>query len=37
VKKIDKADSGFIVLKNGKEIPVSVRQKKKILDMFSKL
>ena len=37
VKKIDKADGGFIVLKNGKEIPVSVRQKKKILDMFSKL
>ena len=37
IKKIDKSDGGFIVLKNNKEIPVSSRQKKKILDLFSKL
>jgi two-component system LytT family response regulator len=37
VKKIDKGDGGFIVLKNGKEIPVSSRQKKKIIELFEKL
>jgi two-component system LytT family response regulator len=37
IKKIDKADGGFVILKNGKEIPVSTRQKKKILDLFEKL
>ena len=37
IKKIDKSDGGFVVLKNGKEIPVSVRQKKKILELFDKL
>ena len=37
VKKIDKGDGGFIVLKNGKEIPVSLRQKKKIISLFDRL
>ncbi len=37
IKKIDKADGGFLVLKNNKEIPLSVRQKKKILDILSKM
>jgi two-component system LytT family response regulator len=37
VKKIDKGDGGFIVLKNGKEIPVSSRQKKKIIELFDRL
>jgi len=37
IKKIDKADGGFVVLKNGKEIPVSVRQKKKLLELFERI
>lgn len=37
VKKIDKSDGGFIVLKNKKEIPVSVRQKKHLLKVLEKL
>jgi two-component system LytT family response regulator len=37
IKKVDKSDGGFVVLKNGKEIPVSVRQKKKLIEIFEKL
>jgi two-component system LytT family response regulator len=37
VKKVDKADGGFLILKNGKEIPVSSRQKKKIIELLEKL
>ncbi|UBM62997.1 LytTR family DNA-binding domain-containing protein [Candidatus Sulfidibacterium hydrothermale] len=37
VKKVDKTDGGFVVMKNGKEIPVSLRQKKKIIELLEKL
>lgn len=37
VKKIDKSDGGFIIMKNKKEIPVSVRQKKKLISLLEKL
>ncbi len=37
VKKVDKGDGGFVVMKNGKEIPVSSRQKKKIIDLLGSL
>lgn len=37
VKKIDKADGGFVVMKNKKEIPVSVRQKKRMISLLEKL
>jgi two-component system, LytTR family, response regulator len=37
VKKIDKTDGGFIVMKNGAEIPVALRQKKKIIQLIEKL
>ncbi len=37
VKKIDKTDGGFIILKNKKEIPVSIRQKKSIIKSLDRL
>jgi len=37
VKKVDKGDGGFLVLKNGKEIPVSSRQKKRIIELLENL
>jgi len=37
VKKIDKSDGGFIIMKNKKEIPVSMRQKKKLISLLEKL
>lgn len=37
VKKIDKSDGGFIIMKNKKEIPVSLRQKKKLIQMLENL
>ncbi len=37
VKKIDKSDGGFIIMKNKKEIPVSVRQKKKLISLIENL
>ena len=37
VTKVEKADGGFVILKNGKEIPVSLRQKKKLIDLLEKL
>jgi two-component system LytT family response regulator len=37
VKKIDKSDGGFIIMKNKKEIPVSIRQKKQLITLLEKL
>jgi len=37
VKKIDKSDGGFVIMKNKKEIPVSVRQKKRLIELLEKL
>ena len=37
VQKIDKTDGGFIILKNGEEIPISVRRKNKLLQILEKL
>ncbi|MCE4563405.1 response regulator transcription factor [Maribellus sp. CM-23] len=37
VKKIDKSDGGFIIMKNKKEIPVSFRQKKRLIQMLENL
>lgn len=37
IKKLDKTDGGFLLLKNNKEIPVSVRRKQAILEIFNKL
>ncbi len=36
VKKIDKTDGGFIVMKNKKEIPVSLRQMKNLISLLEK-
>ncbi len=37
VNKIDKSDGGFIILNNGKEIPVSMRRKAYVLQMVETL
>jgi two-component system LytT family response regulator len=37
VKKVDKTDGGFIIMKNKKEIPVSLRQMKKLVELLEKL
>jgi len=37
IKKVDKSDGGFIIMKNKKEIPVSLRQMKKLISLLSKL
>ncbi|NOR73847.1 MAG: DNA-binding response regulator, partial [Draconibacterium sp.] len=37
VKKIDKTDGGFIIMKNKKEIPVSTRQKKYLIKLLEEL
>ncbi len=37
VKKIDKSDGGFIIMKNKKEIPVSLRQKKQLISLLEQL
>jgi len=37
VKKIDKSDGGFIIMKNKKEIPVSIRQKKQLISLLDNL
>lgn len=37
VKKIDKSDGGFIIMNNKKEIPVSLRQKKKLVSLLEQL
>jgi two-component system LytT family response regulator len=37
VKKVDKSDGGFIIMKNAAEIPVSIRQKKHLINMLENL
>lgn len=37
VKRIDKADGGFVILKNGSEIPISSRRKQVIFEMLNHL
>lgn len=37
VKKLDKSDGGFIIMKNAAEIPVSIRQKKHLIKMLENL
>ncbi len=37
IKKVDKSDGGFIVMKNLKEIPVSLRQMKNLLALLEQL
>ena len=37
VKMVDKGDGGFVVMKNGKEIPLSSRQKKRIITLLENL
>ncbi len=34
VKKVDKSDGGFIIMKNKKEIPVSLRQMKNLVKLL---
>jgi len=37
VKKLDKSDGGFLILKNGKEIPVSQRKKARLVQVLDEL
>ena len=37
VKKVDKTDGGFIIMKNKKEIPVSLRQMKRLVSLLERL
>lgn len=37
IKKLDKTDGGFLILKNGAEIPVSTRKKTKLLQILEGL
>lgn len=37
VSRIDKSDGGFVILKNGSEIPISSRRKQMINDMLNRL
>ncbi len=37
VKKVDKSNGGFIIMKNLKQIPVSSRQMKKLVDLLQQL
>ena len=37
VKKIDKTDGGFIIMNNGREIPISSRRKQSLMQILSKL
>lgn len=37
VKKLDKSDGGFLILKNGKEIPVSQRKKARLVQVLEDL
>ena len=37
VKKVDKSDGGFIIMKNKKEIPVSMRQMKNLVGLLEQL
>ncbi len=37
VRRLDKSDGGFLILKNGKEIPVSARRKQSLLQILDEL
>jgi two-component system LytT family response regulator len=37
VKKLDKSDGGFLILKNGKEIPVSQRKKARLVQVLEEM
>ena len=37
IKKVDKTDGGFVIMKNKKEIPISSRQMKKLISLLSEL
>jgi two-component system LytT family response regulator len=37
IKKLDKSDGGFLILKTGKEIPVSQRKKAKLIQVLEEL
>lgn len=37
IKKVDKSDGGFIIMKNKKEIPVSIRQMKNLVALLERL
>ncbi len=37
VKKLDKSDGGFLILKNGREIPVSARKKAGLIQILESL
>jgi two-component system LytT family response regulator len=37
VKKVEKSDGGFIIMKNKKEIPISIRQKKYLIKLLAEL
>lgn len=37
IKKVDKTDGGFIILNNGREIPVSARRKQVLIQILDKL
>ncbi len=37
VKKLDKSDGGFLILKNGREIPVSQRKKARLVQVLEEL
>ncbi|NRD21771.1 response regulator transcription factor [Winogradskyella litoriviva] len=37
IKKVDKTDHGFLIMKNKKEIPISTRQKKNLIDLLDRL
>ncbi|MBP7486629.1 MAG: response regulator transcription factor [Parabacteroides sp.] len=37
IKKLDKSDGGFLILKDKTQIPVSSRQKQQLIDLLSKL
>lgn len=37
IKKVDKSDGGFVIMKNKKEIPVSQRQMKKLIELLENL
>ncbi len=37
IEKIDKTDGGFIIMENGKEIPISARRKQLVIDKLNRL
>jgi two-component system LytT family response regulator len=37
ISKLDKSDGGFLVMKDGKEIPISLRRKKRLIEVLENL